>query len=213
MTSSGGLSASGKVAGTVSRNGAASALGARGREERVGDQDRHQLKLTAVSTKVAQESEGLLDRGLQNLIPHAVECQLMLAARDAPRGLQGETKRSEVNARGEVVLAKSFGESAVDPIDLREQRGVDAEIAPPPKVAKPSTSLEYADSQNSARETEYEEGQQGQDLTTQRGLFWPFNRQDLTVEFSVSLNGDGARFRSFLIRAPVGQIKGRRINE
>ena len=59
---------------------------------------------------------------------------------------------------------------------------------------------------------EYEEGQQGQDLTTQQGLFWPFNRRDLTVDFSVSLNGAGARFRSFLVRAPVGQIKGRRIN-
>ena len=47
---------------------------------------------------------------------------------------------------------------------------------------------------------------------TQQGLFWPFNRRDLTVDFSVSLNGAGARFRSFLVRAPVGQIKGRRIN-
>ena len=49
------------------------------------------------------------------------------------------------------------------------------------------------------------------DLPTQQGLFWPFNRRDLTIDFSVSLNGAGARFRSFLIRAPVGQIK-RRIN-
>ena len=49
-------------------------------------------------------------------------------------------------------------------------------------------------------------------FTTQQGFFWPFNRRDLTVDFSVSLNGAGARFRSFLVRAPVGQIKGRRIN-
>jgi hypothetical protein len=153
-----------------------------------------------------------MDQAPRSFVSQSVECQLMLAARDAPKDLRGETKRSEVNARGEVVLAKSFGQSAVDPIDLREQPGVAAEIVPPPKVAKPSTSLEYADSQNSARETEYEEGQRGQDLTTQNGLFWPFNRQDLTVDFSVDLDGRGARFRSFLISAPVGQIKGRRIN-
>ena len=114
--------------------------------------------------------------------------------------------------REEMVLAKASGQSAVDPIDLRDQRGVVAEIAPPPKVAKPLTTLEYADSQNSTLASENEEGQQSLDLTTRQGLFWPFNRQDLTVEFSVSLNGDGARFRSFLIRAPVGHIKARLAN-
>ena len=110
------------------------------------------------------------------------------------------------------MLAKRSGQSAVDSIDLREQRGFAAEIAPPSNVAKPPTSLEYADPQNSELAVEYEEGQQSSGLATQRGLFWPFNRQDLTVDFSVDLDGRGARFRSFLIRAPVGQIKGRRIN-
>ena len=66
-----------------------------------------------------------MDQALQSFVSQAVECQLTLVARGAPKDLRGDTKRSEVNARGKPVLAKPSGQSAVDPIDLREQRGVE----------------------------------------------------------------------------------------
>ena len=153
-----------------------------------------------------------MDQAPRSFVSQAVECQLTLLP-ESSKGLAGDTKRSEVNTRVKTVLAEKSGQSAVDPIDLRDQQEIVAEIAPQPQVAKPSLSMEFTDPHNLlVPGTENDEGQQSLDLTMRRGLFWPFNRQDLTVDFSVSLNGDGARFRSFLSRAPVGQIKGRWIN-
>ena len=104
------------------------------------------------------------------------------------------------------------GQAAVDPIHRQKQGGVSDEIAASDRLADSLLLRGTAESRSSAREAEYEDGQQGQDLTTQQGLFWPFNRQYLTVDFWVRLNGDGARFRSFLIRAPVGHVRGRLAN-
>ena len=147
-----------------------------------------------------------------------VECQLSLVAREGRKDRSGDSKLSEIKENGKPAQAEPWGHTAVDPIDPQKQRRLSNEIAATNRlegasVLQGTTLHGTTESRSSAREIEYEEGQQSSDLATQRGLFWPFNRQDLTVDFSVDLDGRGARFRSFLIRAPVGQIKGRRINE
>ena len=187
-------------------------------DREVGDRDLRQRKLTDAEASVAQESEELMDQAPRSFVSQAVECQLSLVAREGRKDRSGDSKLSEIKENGKPAPAEPWGHTAVDPIDPQKQRRLSDEIAASNRLEGSSvlqgTTLQgTTESRSSAREIEYEEGQQSLDLATQRGLFWPFNRQDLTVDFSVSLNGDGARFRSFLIRAPVGQIKGRRINE
>ena len=220
ITSTGGLIANdsdsvSNVSNTVvvSRRGAESALGQNSHEKSVGDQGRRQLKLEEIGTSVAQESERLTGPALQNQVPHTVECRLTLLARDVPEDLRGVPKRSEIKENGKRGPAESSRQTTVDPIEPQKQGRLSDEIAASNRLADSSLLQGTAESRRSAGETEYENGQQSIDLTTRQGLIWPFNRKDLTVDFSVSLNITSARFRSFLIRSPVGQIKGRLTNE
>ena len=183
----------------------------------VGDRDLRQRKLTDAGASVAQESEELVDQAPRSFVSQAVECQLSLVAREGRKDRSGDSKLSEIKENGKPAPAEPWGHTAVDPIDPQKQRRLSNEKVASNRLEGSSvlqgTTLQgTTESRSSAREIEYEEGQQSPDLTTQRGLFWPFNRQDLTVDFSVDLDGRGARFHSFLISAPVGQIKGRRIN-
>ena len=192
-------------------------LGRAAQDREVGDRDLRQRKLTDAEASIAQESEELMDQALPSFVSQTVECQLSLVAREGRKDRSGDSKLSEIKENGKPAPAEPWGHTAVDPIDPQKQRRLSNEIAASNRLEGSSvlqgTTLQgTTESRSSAREIEYEEGQQSSDLATQRGLFWPFNRQDLTVDFSVDLDGGGARFRSFLIRAPVGQIKGRRIN-
>ena len=45
----------------------------------------------------------------------------------------------------------------------------------------------------------------------QNGLFWPFNRSELHVDFEIILDQDTVRYLSFDIDAPMGRIKGTRV--
>ena len=212
MTNSGGSSASGSEAYAAYRKGGESVSDLDGRNERQGDLDRHQFKSTEIAISVAQESERVVGPALQNPVPHTVECRLTLVAREAPKDLRGASMRSEIKGNGKPAPAASSGQAAVDPIHRQKQGGLSDEIAASDRIADPLSLRGTAESRSSAGEAEYEEGQQGQDLSMQQGLFWPFNRQDLTVDFFVNLSVDGSRFRSFVIRAPVGHVRGRLAN-
>ena len=154
-----------------------------------------------------------MNRNFRNPVPPTVECSLTLVARDLPENFSGDSEHSDVGANEKPLREHPSGQATVDPINSRGQREVGAGATFLSEVAKPSLSREINDSQALALVAEYEQGQQSRDPRTQQGAFWPFNRRDLSVDFSATLGSVGARFVSFEIRAPVGQIKGRRSNK
>ena len=213
----GGIPSSSRVRASdndaASQSSAESTLDPDSRGEGIGDQDRHQLMLTGIVTSVSPGREGLLDRDLGNPAPRTVACRLTLVARNAQKVGSNNFMHLDVSVDGNLMPASPPGQTALNSIAPQGQGRVSDEIAAWSGLTDPSLSRGAAETRSSARETEYEKGQQGQDLISQQGLFWPFNRRDLTVDFSVSLNGTNARFRSFQIRGPVGPIKGSLVNK
>ena len=153
------------------------------------------------------------DQNHGTLTEHSVECRLTLVTREVPEGLPIDIPLLEIDSQSESVLEETRVLASVS--DGKSQ----AEVAPSMEVAAESNDTLAVSPQGSAEPSgsalsaEQTLPQRNQSRGTQQSLFWPFNRRQLSVDFSVRLESTGARFDGFVIGAPVGQIKGRLISE
>jgi len=147
------------------------------------------------------------------LTEHSVECRLTLVTREVPKGLPVDISRLEIDPQGKSALEEPLVLASAS--DGKSQ----AKVEPSMDVAVENNETRALPSQGStepsasALSDEQTLPQRSQGRNTQQSLFWPFNRRQLSVDFSVRLGGTGDRFDGFVIRAPVGQIKGRLISE
>ena len=177
------------------------------------------------SKKIPERAEGLIKReetatnmraGLSEenqSAPNVIKCELRLMARSSLVASESEHPYSPGQSTED-----SIDLSAISPVDGRERKEAhDPENPNPPHEAE--DNLAKHESRTAVVDIKSHPGENStspadEKLTNQpaqNGLFWPFNRSELHVDFEILRDQGTARYLKFDIDAPMGRIKGTRV--